>query len=68
VINLLPPPSQTDKRKGILESIQIIKEKSKFGKVDRVTNANEILIKDLFQKETAPDVYMNLKVTLSLTG
>lgn len=52
----------------MLESISIIKEKSKFGKIDRVTNANEILIKDLFNKETGPDVYMNLRVTINLTG
>ena len=52
----------------MLESISIIKEKSKFGKIDRVTNANEILIKDLFNKETGPDVYMNLRITINLTG
>jgi hypothetical protein len=68
VIKLLPREIEAEKRKQMLESISIIKEKSKFGKIDRVTNANEILIKDLFNKETGPDVYMNLRVTINLTG
>ena len=48
--------------------INVIKQKLKVGKVDRINDPSNILIRDLFQKETSPDMYIGLKVTLSLTG
>lgn len=45
-----------------LYKIKIIKEKSKLGKVDRIVDKQHVLGKDLFKKETNPDVFMNLKV------
>ena len=46
----------------------IIKEKLKKGIIDKVIDNNVIHIRDLFNKETDPKVYMNLKVTIALTG
>jgi hypothetical protein len=51
-----------------LPKINVIKQKLKSGKVERVTDDSNILIRDLFQKETNPDVFVGLKVTLTLTG
>ena len=38
--------------------------KTKIGFVDRINDKTNILIRDLFQKETAPDIYINLEVFL----
>ena len=46
----------------------MIKEKIKLGKVDRINDARNILIRDLFSKETSPDVFVGLMVTVTLTG
>ena len=51
-----------------LPTINVIKDKEKLGKVDRITDESNVLIRELFQKETSPDVYMNLQVTLSFNG
>ena len=45
-----------------------MKTKQKIGKIDKVVDASNIHVKDLFSKETAPDVFVNLVVTLSETG
>lgn len=51
-----------------LPKINVIKEKLKIGKLDRITDASNILVRDLFQKETNPDVFIGLKITLAATG
>lgn len=43
----------------------MIKHKQKFGKVDKVVNERELHVRDLFNKETQPDIFMNLPVTLA---
>ena len=48
-----------------LEQLQIVKHKQKAGKVDKIVNAYELHVRDLFNKETQPDVFLNLRVTLS---
>ena len=48
--------------------INVIKEKVKMGKVDRITDASNILVKELFAKETNPDVFLGLKLELVATG
>jgi len=65
VLQLLPL-SEADKQKA-LESISIIKEKQRVGKIDKVVDNRNIHVRDLFQKETALDVFFNLKVRLSHT-
>lgn len=51
-----------------LPKINVIKEKIKLGKVDRINDARNILIRDLFSKETSPDVFVGLTITVTLTG
>jgi hypothetical protein len=46
--------------------IVITKDKVKIGKIDRIVDANNIHVKDLFSKETNPDIFYNLKVYLTL--
>lgn len=43
----------------------MIKHKQKMGKVDKVVSEREIHVRDLFSKETQPDIFMNLPVTLT---
>ena len=45
-----------------------MKAKQKVGKIDKVNDASNILVKDLFSKETAPEVFVNLIVVLTETG
>lgn len=47
--------------------MQIIKEKVKFGKVDKVVDPSNLHIRDLFSKETELKVFQGLKVTLTAT-
>ena len=42
-----------------LYHIKITKDKVKKGRVDRVQDARNIIVKDLFKKETAVEVFMN---------
>ena len=65
---MFPSNQSNDERAATLEQIKIVKHKQKTGRVDKVVNDNELHIKDLFSKETQPDVYLNLKVTLSALG
>ena len=51
-----------------LPKINVVKEKTKLGQVERINDASNILVMDLFQKETAPEVYLNLTITLSANG
>ncbi|TNV81040.1 hypothetical protein FGO68_gene8456 [Halteria grandinella] len=48
------------------EKLKIVKEKLKKGKVDRVTDARNLIIRDLFQKETSQELFMNKPVTITL--
>ena len=48
--------------------MKIIKHKTKIGKIDKVVNENELHIRDLFSKETSPDIFLNLRVTLPALG
>ena len=52
----------------MLQQIQIMKTKQKIGKIDKVIDASNIHVKDLFSKETAPEIFVNLVVTLTETG
>ena len=45
-----------------------MKAKHKFGTIDKVIDPTTIHIKDLFSKETAPEVFINLVVKLTETG
>ncbi|CDW76735.1 selenocysteine-specific elongation factor [Stylonychia lemnae] len=47
-----------------LYNIRIAKEKVKVGKIDRIMTPSQVLVKDIFKKETAPEVFMNKTVTL----
>ena len=38
---------------ALIDQIKIVKEKSRIGKVDRVTDARNLIIRDLFSKETS---------------
>lgn len=49
----------------MLERLQVIKHKLKTGKVDKIVNERELHVRDLFNKETQPDIYMNLPVSLT---
>ena len=40
----------------------------KIGFIDRINDERNILVRDLFSKETSPDVFLNLKVTLSIVN
>ena len=51
-----------------LPKINVIKQKLKIGKVDRINDATNILIRDLFHKETNPDVFVGLRVKLAING
>ena len=51
-----------------LDKLKIVKEKVKVGRVDRVTDSRNVIIKDLFQKETTQELFMNKPVTLKLAG
>jgi hypothetical protein len=44
-----------------------VKEKVKLGKVDRVTDGRNIIIRDLFSKETTQDLFMNKPVNIKLS-
>lgn len=47
-----------------LYPIRITKEKTKLGKVDRITDSTNIIGKDLFKKETNPDVFIGQRIKL----
>lgn len=66
VLTLLPS-NATDRAKA-LEQISIIKDKQRIGKIDKVVDNRNLHVRDMFSKETALDVFFNLKVTLSRTG
>jgi len=47
--------------------MQIIKEKVKFGKIDKVVDDKNLHIRELFSKETDLKVFNGLRVQLALT-
>ena len=50
-----------------LPKINVIKEKTKVGKVDRITDDKNILVSDLFSKETNPNIFIGLKLKVMAT-
>ena len=52
----------------MLERLQIVKHKQKVGRVDKIVNERELHVRDLFSKETQPDIFINLKVRLPACG
>ena len=48
-----------------LQNIKIFKIKNKEGLVDRISNEYEVIVKNLFKKETNTQNFVGLKVTLS---
>lgn len=61
-------PQFTDDRQKYLESMQIIKQKVKVGKVDKVVDDQNLHIRDLFNKETDLKLFNGLRVKLTETG
>ena len=68
VLKLFPASQAPDERENILSGIKIMKAKQKIGKIEKVNDASNILVKDLFSKETSPSVFVNLVVRLAETG
>lgn len=50
---------------GMTSELKIFKHKRKEGRIDRVVNVNELIVKDLIKKECDPKLYLNKKVKLS---
>ncbi|GIY36448.1 selenocysteine-specific elongation factor [Caerostris darwini] len=50
---------------GGLSQLKVFKEKFREGLVDRMVNDYQIIVKDLFKKETNIQIFTNLKVVLS---
>ena len=50
-----------------MQQITIIKDKVKLGKIDKVVDAQNIHIKDLFSKETNLNIFIGLQVILTET-
>ena len=59
-----PSPNAT------IDKIKVVKEKTRTGKVDRVTDARNLIVKELFNKETTQELFMNkpVKVKIEETG
>jgi hypothetical protein len=51
---------------GTLDKLKLVKEKVKKGRVDRINDAKNLIIRDLFQKETTQELFMNKPVTLKV--
>ena len=68
MLKLFPASQPAEERESILSEIRIMKAKQKIGIIDKVNDASNILVKDLFSKETAPDIFVNLIVVLAETG
>uniref|UniRef100_A0A2L2YM74 Selenocysteine-specific elongation factor n=1 Tax=Parasteatoda tepidariorum TaxID=114398 RepID=A0A2L2YM74_PARTP len=49
----------------IFSSLKVYNEKMKEGVVDRMVNDYQVIVRDLFKKETNIQIFINLKVTLS---
>ena len=52
---------------ALLDKIKVVKEKTRVGKVDRVTDSRNLIIRDLFQKETTQELFMNKPVTVKVS-
>ena len=52
----------------VIDRVKIIKEKTRIGKVDRVNDARNLIIRDLFSKETTQELFMNKPVTVKLNA
>ena len=53
-----------EKPTSTIDKVKIVKEKTRLGKVDRVTDARNLIIRDLFSKETTQELFMNKPVTI----
>ena len=38
---------------SVLDKLRVVKEKTRTGRVDRVTDAKNVIVRDLFAKETS---------------
>ncbi len=38
---------------AVIDKLKVVKEKTRVGKVDRVTDTRNLIIRDLFSKETS---------------
>jgi len=54
-----------DYLKNELHNLKVFKHKSKEGIVERAVNEQEVIVKDLFKKETNIDIFSGLNVNLS---
>lgn len=63
--NLLFPLTVANYRKTVLPSIKVFKTKRKEGCVDRIVNEKEVIIKNMFKKESNTDIFTGLYVSLS---
>ena len=55
---------------AVIDKIRVVKEKIRRGKVDRVTDGRNLIVRELFNKETAQEVFMNkpVEVRIEETG
>lgn len=56
---------KSDYMKNEVSKLKVFKHKSKDGIVERVVNDQEVIVKDLFKKETNVDLFVGLNVILS---
>ena len=67
VLVMLPTSQNPKERTEYLEKIEIVKDKVKVGKVDRIVDPQTLHVKDLFHKQTYQKVYQGLRITLAAT-
>ena len=67
VLCALPFNQTPEERTAFLSQMTITKDKLKVGIVDKVVDPTQIHMRDLFSKETSPDLFIGLKVVLKLT-
>ena len=56
---------EKDYQNTVLPNLKVFKNKSKSGVVERASNEYEVIVKDLFKKETNISLFTGLKVDLS---
>ncbi|XP_054715029.1 selenocysteine-specific elongation factor-like [Uloborus diversus] len=57
--------SSSKQNSEIFPTLKVYKEKMKVGTVDRMVNEYQVIVRDLFKKETNIQIFANLKVLLS---
>lgn len=63
--SLLFPLNTASYKKTVLPTIKVFKIKRKEGLVDRMVNEKEVIVKNMFKKESNIEVFVGLKVVLS---